>query len=205
MATTTKNILFDLGGVLIDIDYEKTIRSFQAIGFPNFEHMFSQLTADELFRKLETGAVAPDDFYKVMVSVAKSNVSRSEITDAWNSMLIAFRKESIVALNTLKDKYDLYLLSNTNAIHYDAFTQMLTDETGYNALEPFFKKAYFSHRIGQRKPDAGSYEFVINDAGILAEETLFIDDTAMNIETARNLGFQTHLLKPNERIEILLG
>jgi putative hydrolase of the HAD superfamily len=205
MNASVKNILFDLGGVLIDIDYEKTIRSFRTIGFPHFEQMFSQLTADELFQKLETGKILPKDFYKVMLSIARTGVTEDEIRDAWNSMLLEFRKESVLFLKLLSAQYDLYLLSNTNQIHYDAFTEMLLTETGYNSLEPLFKKAYFSHRIGRRKPNADSYEFVINDAGILPEETLFIDDTLMNIEAARKLGFHTHLLKPEERIEKILG
>lgn len=204
MIASVKNILFDLGGVLIDIDYEKTIRSFRAIGFPHFEQMFSQLTADELFRKLETGKIPPKDFYKVMITIARTGVTEDEIRDAWNSMLLEFRKESILFLKPLAATYDLYLLSNTNQVHYEAFTQMLLTQTGYSSLEPFFKKAYFSHQIGRRKPDADAYDFVISDAGILPEETLFIDDTVKNIEAAAALGFQVHLLKPEERVEKLL-
>lgn len=199
-----KNILFDLGGVLIDIDYDKTIRNFRTLGFPHFEQMFSQLTADQLFRKLETGNISPDDFYTVMLSIAGTGVTRDEIEEAWNSMLIRFRKKSIDHLKVLAGQYDLYLLSNTNEIHYKAFTSMLLEETGYPGLEPFFKKSYFSHRIGLRKPDADAYAFVIQDANIVAEETLFIDDTIKNIEAARLMGFQTKLLNPEERIEKML-
>lgn len=196
-----KNILFDFGGVLIDIDYQKTIRAFQELGFPRFEEMYSQLTADQIFSRLETGHISPEEFYDLLIPLSEKKITSDQIKEAWNTILVGYRKESLDFLIGLKQRYDLFLLSNTNSIHYEAFSAMLVADTGFNSLESFFKRAYFSHQIGLRKPHEEVYQYVIRDAGIRPEETLFIDDTVTNIEAASDLGFRVHLMKQDERIE----
>ena len=198
----TKNIIFDLGGVLLNIDYNKTLKAFAQLGFPHFETMYSQFTADALFEKLEKGEISNEGFYKTLIH-HHPNITQQEITEAWNAMLLNFRLESLHFLQTLSASHRLFLLSNTNAIHYAAFIQKLIVETGMESIDPFFTKAYFSHLIKQRKPSKEIFEFVLQDAGIIASETLFIDDSYNNVETAVSMGFKTHLLVAGEIIETL--
>ena len=197
------NIIFDLGGVLINLDFDKTTNAFKQLAFPNFENMFSQFKADQLFEKLEKGQINREDFFTVLQKVGRPGISNKQIEFAWNSMLLDFREESLAFLKELAKTSNIYLLSNTNAIHFDAFNQILKEQTGKDSLEPFFKKTYYSHHIGLRKPNNDIFEFVLKNANITAAETLFIDDTSSNIETAHKMGFKTHLLLPGERIENL--
>jgi glucose-1-phosphatase len=199
--TELKNIIFDLGGVLINLDFSKTTHAFNDMGFPNFDHMFSQFKADQLFEKLETGMVSVDDFYTVMLKIGNENITKDLVKNAWNSLLLDFREESLAFLEELKENYNLYLLSNTNKIHYDAFNDILMRQTGHENLDHFFRKCYYSHEMGLRKPNEDIFDFVLSDAGISAGETLFIDDTINNITTAQKMGFKTHHLLPGEKIE----
>ena len=198
-----KNIIFDLGGVLLNIDYNKTSKAFQQLGFENFDELFSQLKANELFEDLETGKISEDAFYKEVQKFATQEVDQKDIFIAWNAMLLDFRKSSLDFLVSIKDKYRLFLLSNTNIIHLTEFKKILQKETGKASLDGYFIKSYYSHEINLRKPYKDIYEFILKDGNMKAEETLFIDDTSSNIEAAKELGIKTHLLLAGERIEEL--
>ena len=198
-----KNIIFDLGGVLINIDYRKTADAFIELGFDDFDKMYSQFTANELFKKLETGRIGNDEFYKLILGARKKEVTEEQVRAAWNRMLLRWRKESLAFLKNLSADYTIFLLSNTNAIHLEAFNKLLENETGMKSIDHLFSKAYYSHRVNLRKPDSDIFEFVAKDAGIKPEETLFIDDSENNIATAASLGFKTHLLLPGETVETL--
>ena len=200
---TTKNIIFDLGGVLLDIDYQKTIDAFEKLGLPHFEAMFSQFKADALFEKLETGHISETDFYAAIKERTELPLLNIEIDDAWNALILNFRTESLQLLDRLSANYKLYLLSNTNSIHLKYFKKLFTQETGKPLLDAYFIKAWYSNEIGLRKPGAQIFEFVLAEENLKAAETLFIDDTLINIETAVSLGLKTHHLLPNERIELL--
>ena len=199
----TKNIIFDLGGVLLDINYQKTIAAFENLGLENFEEMFSQFKADELFEKLETGELSDTDFYSAIKKRTKSAVTNTEIDNAWNALILHFRIESLNMLEKLSNKYKLYLLSNTNSIHLKFFKKLFTQETGKASLDSYFIKAWYSNELGLRKPGAKIFEFVLREESLNAAETLFIDDTFSNIETAQKLGFKTHHLLPTQKIELL--
>lgn len=198
-----KNIIFDLGGVLLTIDYALTEKAFNKLGYDRFHEMYSQLTADDLFQQLETGKVSEKDFYRKLLALSEKELKEQHIEEAWNSMLLTWRKKSLDFLETLRGKYRLFLLSNTNSIHISAFNKLLKAQTGRDSINPLFEKAYYSNEIGLRKPGAEIYLFVSKDAGIGPAETLFIDDTPANIETAAALGFRTYLLKEGEKIEDL--
>ena len=198
-----KNIIFDMGGVLYNIDYNLTADAFKELGFTNFEAMYSQFTADEVFEKLETGQISPNEFYAIIQQKSDVEISAAQIKNAWNAMLLGFRATAINHLIEIKDSYRIFLLSNTNAIHlekvyedYDTLGQAIE-------YDDLFEKAWYSHKIGFRKPNEDIYEFILKEAGLNAEETLFIDDSFNNIETAKALGIQTHLLLPYESIEEL--
>lgn len=202
--TATKNIIFDLGGVLLDIDYQKTIDAFEELGIEHFEKMFSQTHANELFQKLERGEVSEDDFYAAIQTRIKGPVTREKMEAACNALILQFRIESFDFLEKLAANYNLYLLSNTNSIHLRFFKDLFTRQTGKPSLDAYFRKAWYSHEIGFRKPGAEIFEFILQEGGLLlAAETVFIDDTLSNIETAQSMGFKTHHLLPGERIECL--
>ena len=198
-----KHIIFDLGAVLYDIDFKKTAKAFTNIGFGDFDSMYTQYHVDEIFEKLEVGRISNAAFCEALIQKNVNVVSKLQIIDAWNAILVGWRKESVDYLQTLATKYDLYLLSNTNAIHQEAFLKSFTEETGKKDFNSFFVKAYYSHEINLRKPNNYVFEFVAADAKIKPEETLFIDDSYPNIDTAKKLGFKTHLLLAHQRIENL--
>jgi putative hydrolase of the HAD superfamily len=201
--TATKNIIFDLGGVLLDIDFQKTIDAFKKLGIKNFADMFSQFKADELFEKLETGSITEADFYSAIKKRTVVKISDAEIDTAWNALILNFRTESLEYLETLSKKYKLYLLSNTNSIHLKYFKQLFTEQTSKPLLDEYFTKAWYSNEVRLRKPGAEIFEFVLNDENLNAAETLFIDDTLSNIGTAQKMGFKTHHLLPTEKIELI--
>ncbi|HRN79066.1 MAG TPA: HAD family phosphatase [Ferruginibacter sp.] len=196
-----KNIVFDLGGVLININYQRTIQAFQQLGFPNFEEMYSQFKANRLFEQLETGHISEETFYQTLIHSTQNAITRNQITEAWNAMLLNFRIPSLQFLEKLKPNYNVFLLSNTNIIHKRKFDSILQEQTGLNAIDPLFHKCYYSHLIGLRKPYREVYQFVLDDAGIQANETLFIDDSQPNIVAAQELGIHAHLLKDKEWVE----
>lgn len=200
----TKNIIFDLGGVLLNLDFNKSIDAFELLGVMHFENMFTQFKADELFKQLETGMVDETAFYEAIQKRTAKTISTAEIDHAWNALILDFRLESLAFLEELAaGGYKLFLLSNTNSIHVKYFKQLFTNQTGKPSLDACFTRAWYSNEIGLRKPGAEIFEFALNDAGLLASETLFIDDTLANIETAQKLGFKTHHLLHSERIEML--
>ncbi len=194
-----KNIIFDLGGVLINIDYKKTEAAFISLGYTNFSEMYNQYKSNDLFELLEMGKISEESFYKEMIG--NKILHATHIEQAWNAILLSWRRNSLNHLNFLRDHYNLYLLSNTNAIHQKAFFASLKEETGIDNFNDFFIKAYYSHEVQLRKPNEDIFNFVAKDADIIPKETLFIDDSYNNIETAKQLGFKTHLLLPQELIE----
>ncbi|MBS1762221.1 MAG: HAD family phosphatase [Bacteroidetes bacterium] len=196
-----KNLLFDFGGVLLNIDYNRTVESFKKLGYNNFEELFSQYKINGLFENFEKGHISEELLFETLKSLKTPPPSTAQIISAWNDMLLSYRIESLEFLELLKQKYNLYLLSNTNITHKREFDKMLLQQTNYTSLSSFFKKAYYSHLIGYRKPYENVFEFVMNDAGIKAEGTLFIDDSINNIEAAKRMGFKTYYLQPEERIE----
>jgi len=194
-----KNILFDLGGVLYRIDYDLTKVAFEKLGVNDFNTYYSQQQQNELFDNLETGKISSKEFISKMLEILPSS-SEEDVVDAWNALLIGFTKENINLLKYLSGKYKLYLLSNTNAIHIEKINNDLQDLFGYTALNEFFIKTYLSHEIGRRKPDIETFEWLLKDAGIKAEETLFIEDSVQHIESAKKTGIKTVMWVSNKPI-----
>jgi putative hydrolase of the HAD superfamily len=198
-----KNIIFDLGGVFININYQKTETAFINAGVTNFNELYNQHRASTVFEDLETGKITPSDFYNELRKISNSQLSDTTIKSAWNAMLGDFLPNEINWLASIKNKYRLFLYSNTNQIHYEAFTALFQQETGKGNFEDYFIKAYYSHTFGLRKPYATSYQKILEEQQILAAETLFIDDTLVNIEGAKEAGLQTIHLAPPLRVSEL--
>ena len=195
--TAIKNILFDLGGVLYHIDYGLTIKSFEKLGIKNFHEHFSQQQQNNLFDRLETGKISDEDFIKEMKALLP-HCTREEIINAWNALLIGLPQENLQLLKDLSKQYRLFLLSNTNSIHINRINKLLNKDYNLKSLDPLFDKVYLSHQIGLRKPNSETFEWVLKDAGILAQETLFVEDSIQHIEIANKLGIQTQLWVSNE-------
>lgn len=198
-----ENIIFDLGGVLLDIDYNLTRTAFEKLGVTHFDEMYSQANADKLFQKLETGHVTEEEFFEQLNHTAGIHLSEKEITEAWNAMLLSFREESLEFLGKIRERYQIFLLSNTNSIHLASFYGIYHQKERQKSFEQYFNKAYYSFEIGLRKPDTECYEWVLNDLNIDPHQTIFIDDSVKNIEGAEKVGLQTILLTPEKRIENL--
>ena len=195
--TAIKNILFDLGGVLYHVNYGLTIKAFEKLGIKNFHEHFSQQQQNSLFDRLETGKISDEGFIKEM-KVLLPHCTREEIINAWNALLIGIPQENIQLLKTLSKHYRLFLLSNTNSIHINRINKLLHKDYNLKSLDPLFDKVYLSHQIGMRKPNSETFEWVLKDAGILAQETLFIEDSIQHIVSANKVGIQTQLWGSNE-------
>ena len=198
-----ENIIFDLGGVILDIDYNHTRKGFEDIGVTNFDEMYSQANANQLFQKLETGHISNDAFFKELGSVTNLGLTPQEIRTAWDAMLLEFRESSLEFLNKIKPKYNTYLFSNTNFIHMEAFHKIFHTKERDRPFNDYFDKAFYSCEIGLRKPDAESYQWILNHLNIKADKTLFIDDSYQNIEAAKGVGMQTVYFEKGMRIEEL--
>ena len=198
--TEIKNILFDLGGVLYHIDYSLTIKAFENLGIKNFHEHFSQQKQSNLFDCLETGQISDEDFIKEMKALLP-HCSGKKIINAWNALLIGLPKENIQLLQGLSKKYQIFLLSNTNSIHIKQINKVLYRDYGLKGLDPLFDKIYLSHQIGMRKPNSETFKWVLKNAKILAEETLFIDDSIQHINNAKKVGIQTQLWGSNKSLK----
>lgn len=195
-----KNIILDFGGVFIEVDYKRTEKAFVDAGIANFNELYSQQSASPLFENLETGKLENNNFYNELREVSGVELTNDQITSCWNSILGNYWPEAIEKAKELKKHYRLFLFSNTNAIHYECFMNIYRKQFGKDDFNDLFEKAYYSHTSGIRKPYIEAYEWVLQDAGISAAETLFIDDTYPNIEGAQKAGLQTIHLKPPVRL-----
>ena len=198
MVTPVKSIIFDLGGVLINLDYQLTRKAFENLGIANFDDLYTQHHANPLFEQLEVGAIEPEDFYNKLREATGLTHSNTQLESAWNAMLLDFPAERLQWLDQIKTKYNIYLFSNTNAIHYNAFTTIYAQTAHLVGLNPnfnhFFKEAHYSHTLGQRKPEVAAFEAVLAKSDLDPAQTLFIDDTISNIEGAQKAGLQTIFL-----------
>jgi HAD superfamily hydrolase (TIGR01509 family) len=198
-----KHIIFDLGGVILNINYQLTQQAFVDLGITNFSELYTQFHASNLFDDLETGRVSNEDFLAAMHQHAPKPVSDEQLLNAWNAMLLDFPLQRLQLLQQLRQHYNLFLLSNTNAIHMDAFNKILQESRGIPSLADFFERSYYSHLIGHRKPEKEAYQIIIDENGLHPAETLFIDDTLPNIEGAQAVGLQTiHLQSPKTITDI---
>lgn len=196
-----KHIIFDLGGVLLNIDYKLTEKAFINLGVTDFPQRYSQLAQSQLFDDFETGKIASTEFISEMKNMSGLQLSSEQITNAWNAMLLDFPIRRLQILQQLRLYYDLLLLSNTNEIHEVAFNDILYKSHGMPTLGVFFDKMYLSHRIGMRKPNREVFERILDENGLKAANTLFIDDSPQHIEGAKSVGIRTIYLEKGMTIE----
>jgi putative hydrolase of the HAD superfamily len=186
-----KNIFFDLGGVLLNIDFERTANEFKKLGVLNFDQLYSKATQQKLFVELETGHLSPHNFRDEIRKLSRLDLTDAQIDFAWNAIILDFPADRLKLLQVISQHYRCFLLSNTNLIHYDVYQEDLRINHHINGLEVLFEKVYFSHAIGLRKPDPAIYDFCMADSGLQAHETLFIDDSMANLLSAQKLHWHT--------------
>ncbi len=196
-----KNIIFDLGGVILNIDYKLSQQAFEQLGVADFKTMYSKCQQNDLFDRLETGKITAREFIEELQNQSPVKLHESDIINAWNAMLLDFPLRRLQILQQLQLHYNTYLLSNTNEIHEREFNYRLQQTCGYPTLAVFFDKIYLSHRIGMRKPHKEVFETILNENNLKADETLFIDDSIQHIEGAMSAGLKTIHLADNMTIE----
>jgi FMN phosphatase YigB (HAD superfamily) len=192
-----KNIIFDLGGVIMEIDVKQTLNAFSELGLKNIHEMFGHGFAASFFSDHESGKISDEIFLGEIKKLLTGEISDAAVITAWNALLLCFPPDRIALLRDLKSRYRLFLFSNTNAIHQKKFREIYrTAFPGKGELEDLFEKAYYSHSLGHRKPDSSGFELIIRDNGLDPKKTLFVDDALINVEGAIRAGLKAIYLPP---------
>jgi putative hydrolase of the HAD superfamily len=195
-----KNIIFDLGGVLYDIRYENIADTFRSYGLPDFEKLYAQAGQAEEIDLFEEGKITPAQFRDFIRSLSFHKLSDRQIDDAWNAILIDLPEVRIELLQKIRNKYRIFLFSNTNEINCIEFVRFVTEKYGENIFDTHFEKSYYSHLLGIKKPKREAFLKICEEQNLIPAETLFIDDIEQHILGAQQAGLQTYWLK-NEDLE----
>ena len=188
-----KNIIFDIGDVLINLDSKATISCFEGAEISAF--FGQELNPDFVIiaQRFERGEITPNQFRKNVCKIFKIDVSVEKFDKCWNAMIGNLPENRVKMLRNLSEKYKMYVLSNTNEIHFQYFSK----EVYWNS--DFFEKIYFSHHLKMRKPEPRIFKHILSENNLIAAETLFVDDNEENIASAKKLGINAVLV--DEEIE----
>ncbi len=193
--TGIKNIIFDLGNVILNLDFESSIKAFKELGLKDDVLTKHSVFPDPCFYEQEVGTITPEEFRKRVVKILNGkNVTEEQVNSAWLKMVLDIPEHRIKVLQKLGKKYRLYLFSNSNKIHIDKIDEEFKEQYGFE-FPSLFEQQFYSHEIHVRKPDLSSFEKVIQLSGVNPEETLFIDDLEDNIKGAERAGLKTFWLK----------
>lgn len=194
ISASIKNIIFDFGGVICNIDFNKTFDAFSKLGFRNLNNLFSKARQSALLDEFEKGNISPAVFRKEILAIARIDISTKDFDTAWNAMILDIPAKRIKLIENLKTNYRIFLLSNTNKIHYDYYLKNFQDKFNYEDFSALFEQAYFSFFISMKKPDAEIFNYVLNENQLIPSETLFIDDSPQHIAGAKKLGITNYHL-----------
>jgi glucose-1-phosphatase len=195
------NILFDFGNVIIDIDSAGAFERIAAFRSQDMNEETYRTQIIHLAEKFEVDAISKDDFISGILDLTSPDTRAEDVVDAWNSMLVGIPKYRFGMLESLKQNFNLLLLSNTNQLHIAWVHEHLESTHGIDDFESrFFHDVYYSHMIKARKPDPAAFLHVIESSYITPAKTLFIDDVQEYLDAAGKLGFQTMLSPPQEEI-----
>ena len=195
-----KNIIFDLGGVIIDIDPELTFKAFEKLSSSIMFSTTGALDTCPFFSNFERGLMSSDDFIGELLKLCEDDTTEMEVLDSWNAILLDISKEKRDLLLQLKSEYNIVLLSNTNEIHRLWIDDFIEANFSDNGLHSWFNEVYTSYELNLQKPEPEIFKYVLNHKNLVAEETLFIDDTEKHIKSAQNLGIQTILATESNTI-----
>ncbi len=203
MSTKIKNIIFDLGGVVLDIDENIVYQELEKLGI-NTTELAQSKEFFEIMSKFDTGIyTAPTFRKKTKALLGLEKMTDQKFDSIWNAMLLDIPRERIEAIEKIKKHYKIFLMSNSNEIHYDLYVRDLQLRFGYNEFDELFNKSYFSFAEHLEKPNPRFFELILDHEHLLPEETLFIDDTAVNINVAKSLGIRTYHIGRDELVRNL--
>lgn len=191
MDKNIKNVVFDLGGVLLNLDLQRTIDAFKEAGFEDVEKQIKAFNHQGIFQQFEAGAITTEEFRNAIRKNIQTSLTDEEIDDYWIRMLLDIPREKLELLLELRGKYMVYLLSNTNPIHWKHICEHAFDYYSFRAND-YFEETYLSYEMNDAKPNKSIFEKMLQEANLLPEETLFIDDSEANCQTAASLGIQAH-------------
>ena len=191
MDKNIKNIVFDLGGVLVDLDFKAAINGLQKAGFANVKEQLQTLHLGGIFQKFELGEMSADEFRTAIRENSTVELTDEEVDNLWNAMLLEIPREKLELILDLRGKYMVYLLSNTNSIHWDYVCKNAFNYRGFR-VKDYFEETFLSYEMHLAKPDKAIFEKVLQDANLLPEETLFIDDSEANCKAAEEVGIHAH-------------
>lgn len=193
-----KNLIIDLGGVIINLTRNRCIEAFEQLGVLDIrERIVSNYQHKELFMQIELGTITSSAFRDEVRRLSGQPLTDKQIDTAWIAMLGDVPESTLDLLLDLHKRYNTMLLSNTNEIHWQWSVENYFSHKGRQTSD-FFNHIYLSYELHMLKPDADIFEYVLKDAGICAEETLFIDDAVPNCRTAESLGIRTYTPQPRE-------
>jgi FMN phosphatase YigB (HAD superfamily) len=202
-----KNIIFDYGNVIFEIDFKKAQNALSQLGIPNIESFFGHKGHAEIFSQLETGAITPAEFRSGIREAANNqDLTDEQIDNAWNSIFVGVPPTVHDTLLEMKGKYRTFLLSNTNEIHYNYFLGYLKREYAIENNDHLFEKTYYSQLMFLRKPHVEIFQRVLSENSLSPEETLFIDDSPQHLIGAAQAGMHTLLMdrKPAQLRQFLI-
>lgn len=197
MDSQIKNLIIDFGGVLIDLDRSRCIDAFEQLGFTQMGALIDPCHQQGILKMLEKGGISTAMFRNEIRKVAGAGLQDQQIDDAWNSFLIGIPEQKLELLLRLRKKYKLYLLSNTNEIHWEWACRNSFSYRGLQA-EDYFDELFLSYRLGQLKPGEEIFRTLLERTGADPRESFFIDDAQANCLTARKLGIETYQPAPCE-------
>ena len=202
---TIKNIIFDYGNVIFNLDFTRSQQAWTNLGIDS-KDFYSHKVQDPVFTAFERGDITPEYFRDRVRQIAnKPELTDAQIDHAWNSLLLGIPQGNHELLLKLKPRYRTFLLSNINAIHYDYIMNYLKADFGFGGNDHLFEKVYYSHLMRKRKPEAEIFEQVLKENSLYPAETLFIDDSPQHLATAQKLGIQTYLMTAPDTIQKLFG
>ncbi|MCL3779889.1 HAD family phosphatase [Prolixibacteraceae bacterium JC049] len=190
-----KNIIFDLGGVLLNLNIHNSLNAFIELGYPPVVHIDELVTHESPFGQLERGELSPTDFIEAVKNMLPNGTTSKQVETAWCAMLLDIPANRVDALKKLKETHQLYLYSNTNAIHAQYFESKFFQMYGFE-LATLFNKVYYSHEVGYRKPSPEGFQRILSENHLIPVDTIFVDDLQPNLDAAKQLGMQTLLIDP---------
>ena len=205
MSSKIKNIIFDLGGVILDIDENIVFNELAKLGI-DIKQAFHSPELQQILSNFDTGIYTAPTFRKKMKAFFHIEKQTDQKFDSiWNAMLLDIPRERIEAIEQVKKHYKIFLMSNSNEIHYDLYVRDLQLRFGYHEFDELFNKSYFSFAEHLEKPDPRFFELILDHEQLLPEETLFIDDTETNIKAAQQLGIRTYHISRQELVRNLFN
>ena len=197
------DIIFDLGGVVLDIDYRLTLQAFAQLGVQNLEEIYTLTSQREVVSQFERGQIDARTFIEELQPLLRIDLNYDKAVAAWNAMILPWSPQRMTLVERLRNHYGLHLLSNTNTLHRDVFEFTLRQTTG-QCIAHYFDHVGYSFEMGARKPEPEIFRAMLRWAKLDPSRTLFIDDNASNVETARAEGIVAYHINPShERIDDL--